>query len=216
MLLLALLTACEQVHPPQSGRLTLCIPDDLRPSMEDEAPVAFSGTLQEIREQSGTCTVEFIINDGSTEHIVGFSILDNNDTDVTPVPAWEVGNEVTLTTHIAFSFGFSSGMVLEDDDGVLFAIDEGAWGGALTGVDLPFSIEQSENPVATEKTECITTEGFAQNFEGESFSPFSINDVELEGQAFTFVAIEASEFGPGSSCEVSDMSDVFSWAVLRQ
>ena len=148
--------------------------------MEDEAPVAFSGTLQEIREQSGTCTVEFIINDGSTEHIVGFSILDNNNTDVTPVPAWEVGNEVTLTTHIAFSFGFSSGMVLEDDDGVLFAVDEGAWGGALTGVDLPFSIEQSENPVATEETECITTEGFAQNFEDESFSPFSINDVELE------------------------------------
>jgi hypothetical protein len=218
MLLWTLLTACteEKNEVPISGTLEICIPEDLVPDSGDGTPIETFGTLEEIRDGTGNCSMEILVNDGETNHTVGFTILNGDGEDVTPTPSWEIGQSVSMSTHSIFVFGSSQGLILQNDDGVLLALEGGYWGGALTDVQLSFSVEWGATPIAETVSDCLTTRGFEQLLNEDSFTPFSENDVEMDDHLFNFISISASRFGPGSVCSVSDMSDQFSWALIRQ
>ena len=77
MLLWTILTACteEKIEEPVSGTLAICIPEDLLPYPCDTTPIEPSGTLKEIREGSGNCSVEIVVNAGELDHTVDSLVL---------------------------------------------------------------------------------------------------------------------------------------------
>ena len=219
MLFWTLFTACNpesKSSDPAAGRIQLCIPQDISPSMETEEPNILTGDLIEVREGSGNCAVELVFQTEDAEHIIGYSILDPEGNDATFVPEWTNIAGVTFSTHISFEFGMSYGLVLEDDSGIMLALDEGTWGGALKDADLPFEVGQSEDTVGIIEEECMTKTGFTLTIGDEELVPFGEFDIAIDDQNFTFVAVSAIEYGPGTNCEVSDKSDEFAWGIFRE
>ena len=219
MLFWTLLTACNPEPTPSepvSGRVRLCLPENLQPSMETEEPNLLTGNLIDIREGSGDCAAELVFQTEEAEHIVGYSILDPEGNDASFIPSWTSAENVTLSTHISFVFGMSYGLVLEDSEDILIALDEGTWGGALKNAELPFEIGQSESAIGSIEEECVTKTGFALTIGDEELVPFAQFNVTVDEQDFTFLAVSAIEYGPGTSCEVSDMSNEFAWGIFRE
>jgi hypothetical protein len=215
MLFWTLFTACTQDPPPVAGSIQLCIPDELAPSMETEEPTFVTGSLLDIREGSN-CAAELVFQSEGVEHIVGYSILDPEGNDATFIPEWTSAENVTLSTHISFVFGMSYGLVLEDDNGIMMALDQGSWGGALKNAELPFVVEQSENDIGSIEDECMTKTGYTFKIGEDHMAPFGEFDLTIDEQDFTFVAVSAIEYGPGQSCSISDMSDEFAWGIFRE
>ena len=215
MLLWTLLTACTQEPPPVAGSIQLCIPSDLSPSMSTEEPISITGNLVDIREGS-ECAAELVFQTEDAEHVVGYTILDPQGNDATFLPEWSSAEDVTLTTHIAASFGMSYGLVLEDESGIMMALDEGTWGGALRNAGLPFAVEQSEHDIGTVQEECASKTGYTFKIGEDHMAPFGVFDLVIEEQSFDFVAVSAIEYGPGLSCSISDLSDEFAWGIFRK
>ena len=231
MLFWTIFTACNQepksstpvteVDPvteldPGAGSIRLCIPEDISPSMETEEPNILTGELIEIRESNGNCAAELVFQTEDTEHIIGYSILDPEDNDATFIPEWTNITEVTLSTHISFEFGMSYGLILEDSKGILLALDEGTWSGALQEADLPFEVGQSEDNVGIIEEECLTQTGYALTIDDEELVPFGEFDIAIGEQKFTFLAVSAIEYGPGTNCDALDKSDEFAWGIFRE
>ena len=209
-----LLTACTQDPTPVAGRINLCIPDEISPSMETEEPIFVTGALVTIREGSD-CAAELVIQTADSELAVGYSILDPDGVDATFIPDWTSAENVTLSTHISAEFGMSYGLILEDSSGIMLALEQGSWGGALKNAELPFEADQSEAAIGVIETECLTSTGYDLVVGDNQFTPFGVFDLALDDQDFTFVAVSAMEYGPGQRCEASDMSDVFAWGLFR-
>ena len=217
MLLFFLFNACTQNLPPVAGNLSLCIPEDMLSSSMSNGVVEISGNLQEIREGSGSCAAEIVITDlEGIEYVVGYSIADADDNDATEIPSWENLSDVRLSIYTHMSFGYSSGVVLEDADGIMMALEEGYWSGGLSSADLPFSVEWSEHSVGSIDEDCSVTTGYLQKIGETYMSPFGVYDIEITDRDFSFVSIAAMKYGPGKNCSVSDMSDHFSWALFRK
>ena len=217
MLLFAVFSACTQDPPPVAGHLSLCIPEELLSASMQDGVVEIAGSLKEIREGSGTCAAEIVMQDvEGVEYVVGYSIVDADNNDATEIPSWENLSDVRLSLYTHMSFGYSSGVVLEDAEGIMMALEEGYWSGGLSGADLPFSVEWSENGIGSIDKECSVETGYLQKVGETYMSPFGTYDIEIGGQSYSFVSIAAMQYGPGESCAVSDMSDHFSWALFRQ
>ena len=100
MLFWTLFTACTQESDstdPAIGNIQLCIAEDLLPSMETEEPIFVTGDLVNIRESTGDCAAELVVQVEDTEHIIGYSILDPEGNDTTFIPEWNTVEEVTLS-----------------------------------------------------------------------------------------------------------------------
>ena len=221
MLFWTLFTACNTEDPvsetdPVAGSIRLCLPEDVQPSMETEEPNFLRGSLLDIREGSGDCTAELVFQTEEAEHVIGYSILDPEGNDASFIPSWTIAENVTLSTHISFVFGMSYGLLLEDDSGIMLALDEGTWGGALQDAELPFEVGQSENDIGSTEQECITKTGFALTIGDDELLPFGEFDIAIDEQNFTFIAVSAVEYGPGTSCSISDMSDEFAWGIFKE
>ena len=219
MLFWTLLTACSQEPKPSepvAGNIFLCLPEDVQPSMETEEPKFLTGKLVDIQEGSGYCAVELVFQTETTKHVIGYSILDPEGNNASFIPSWTSGENVTLSTHISFEWGMSYGLVLEDSEGVLMALDEGTWGGALQNAELPFEVEQSESDIGSIQEECLSKTGFNLTIGDEELMPFGEFDLTINEQDFTFIAVSAIEYGPGHSCESFDISDEFAWGIFRE
>jgi hypothetical protein len=81
---------------------------------------------------------------------------------------------------------------------------------------LPFVVEHSENDIGSIEEECMTKTGYTFKIGEDHMAPFGEFDLTIDEQNFTFVAVSAIEYGPGQSCEISDMSDVFAWGIFRE
>ena len=225
MLFWTLFTACNPEdkssdpvadNDPVAGSIRLCLPEDIQPSMETEEPNFLTGSLVDIREGVGDCSAELVFQTEDAEHVIGYSILDPEGNDTSFIPDWTSAENVTLSTHISFVFGMSYGLVLEDDSGIMLALDEGTWGGALKNAELPFEVGQSESEVGFIEEECMTKTGFALTIGDEELVPFGEFAIDIDGQDFTFLSVSAIEYGPGQSCQISDMSDEFAWGIFRE
>ena len=158
-----------------------------------------TGNLVDIRDGSGDCTAELVFQTEDAEHVIGYSILDPEGNDATFIPDWTSAENITLSTHISFVFGMAYGLVLEDDNGIMMALDEGTWGGALKDAELPFEVGQSDNEVGFIEEECMTKTGFALTIGDEELAPFGEFDIGIDGQDFTFVSVSAIQYGPGQA-----------------
>jgi len=184
--------------------------------METEEPKFLTGNLVDIREGTGNCANELVFQTVDAEHVIGYSILDPEGNASSFIPSRTSAENVNLSTHISFEFGMSYGLILEDSKGLLMALDEGTWGGALKDAELPFEVGQSESDIASIEEECMTKTGFALTIGDEELAPFGEFDITINEQYFTFVAVSAIEYGPGHSCETSDKSDEFAWGIFRE
>ena len=219
MLIFSFLFACSQ-DKPYAGSLKFCLPDALLTDNNSEAPIVLSGDIVDYRYGEGDCQAEFIFQDDENEYVIGYTQFgpEGSDPEIAEdgyVPRWKAAEDVTLSVYTQHSFGTSYGLVVEDDDGILIALEEGYWGGALTDVDLPFTVEKSQNPIAVIEEECVTKTGYALTVGDDVMAPYAVYDLTIENMDYKFLSIAAIEYSPGESCQVTDMSDQFSWGVFR-
>ena len=219
MLIFALLISCTK-DKPLAGSLELCLPDALQPTFDSEAPVVFSGDLVRFQLGNGDCHAEAVFQDGDTEYVIGYTQYGPEGIDPEQavngyIPQWEAAENVTVSIYAQNSFGTSYGLVVEDDDGILIALEEGHWGGALSDVALPFEVGKSENPIGTIEQECVIKTGYALTVGDEVMAPYANYDLSIEGMDYKFLSIAAMENSPGIKCAISDISDAFTWGLFR-
>ena len=97
----------------------------------------------------------------------------------------------------------------------MIALEEGLWGGALNDVVLPFEVDKSENPIGTIEQECVVKTGCAFTIDDEVKAPFAVYGLNIEGMDYKFLSMAAKENGPGTKCEISDISEAFSLGLFR-
>ena len=137
--------------------------------------------------ETASWVLELVFQTEDAEHIIGYSILDPEGNDATFIPDWTSAENVTFSTHISFVFGMSYGLVLEDDKGIMMALDEGTLGWCtFKDAELPFEVGQSENEVGFIEEECMTKTGFALTIGDEELVPFGEFDIDIDGEDFTF------------------------------
>ncbi|MBL8615032.1 MAG: hypothetical protein JNM72_05410 [Deltaproteobacteria bacterium] len=214
--LAALLPACA----PDTGSLGLCLPEGLQADPEtgdEELRLRARFVAREARD-SGCGGGLTLRDEDGVEHQFGvnlqrpdFSLLD-----------WElpvaIGDTVEVLARRRGGWGQGAGLVVRDEAGALLAaFDEGTWGGALDEDDVAVEVRAgAEFDVVRE--ECETRSLRALRFVGDGgpveLQPFDQAPIEVEGAALRAVAVQAERLGPGASCEVTDQSDIFAWALL--
>lgn len=214
--LAALLPACA----PATGSLSLCLPEGLQadPETGDEE-LRLRGRFVAREARDSGCGGGLTLRDeAGVEHAFGVN-LQRPDLSLLD---WElpvaIGDTVEVLARRRGGWGQGAGLVVRDEDGALLAaFDEGTWGGALDADDVAVEVRAgAEFDVVRE--ECETRSLRALRFVGDGapveLEPFDQAPIEVEGAALRAVAVQAERLGPGASCEVTDQSDIFAWALL--
>ena len=212
-----LLIGCSDMLPPQEGKMVFCPPANIDNAGENgDVRLSVRGVLQEVRSSDGECDVEIVVENEGETYVFGYSILDPDDVSQTQVPTWETGGSIEIEYREKMVFGTTQSIIASDDAGVLMALEEGYWGGSIEASELPFSVGWSELIVAESVSDCMVREGYQILVNDESFTPFFADDFNLDGTQWEFYAVAAVQVKDGASCSVSDKSDHFSWAAIRQ
>jgi hypothetical protein len=217
-MLISLLFACSiEETTVEKGRVEFCYSNlDFTNEENDSLDTFFlDGTLENISTDFDDCAVTLEIMSEDISYTIGYTIYDDSDNDATPVPSWALNTDVFLELRDKMVWGNTESLLLSDEDGLLLAIEQGYWGGSILAEDLPFSIEINPTPFDTKKEECITTEAHTILFDNNDVTPFNSEDITVDGWDYNVVAIGAENYGPGTKCEVSDNSDLFSWMLMR-
>lgn len=217
-MLVSLLFACSiEETTVEKGRVEFCY-SNLEFTDEENLNLEsflLDGTLENISTDFDDCAVTLEILSEDIIYTIGYTIYDANENDATPVPTWSLNTEVFLELRDKMVWGNTEGLLLSDNDGLLLAIEQGYWGGNILDEDLPFSVEMSSTPFDTKKEECMTTEAHTVLFDNTDVIPFNSVDLTVNGWDYNAIAIGAENYGPGTQCEVSDNSDLFSWMIIR-
>ena len=216
-MILFVLIACGDLAPPEEGRMNFCPPANIDNSGEN-GNVLFSidGVLQEVRASDGECSVEIVVENEDETYVFGYSILDTGDDSQTQLPTWETGASIQMEYREKMVFGTTQSILAFDDSGLIMALEEGYWGGSIEAVDLPFAVAWSDIMVAESVSDCMVREGYQISVNEDLFTPFSIHRVEIDSIEWDFYAVAAVQVKDGAVCSVSDKSDHFSWAAIRQ
>ena len=210
------LVGCQDVV--EHGTLTICT------TMEDPSPTSnalttHAGEVIAIDDGTVDCTRSVtIVDELGISQTIGLTVTDSLGQDITPMMDVNPGDAITLDFHLLRVWGWTMGFVLTDADGIVLAADEGTWGGALTDVDLGFRVDYSTEPIATATSECLTSDYFDITFAADtatSVAAGSSDALIIDGTTYMATAINATKFGPGRRCEVSDKSNYLTWIVAR-
>ena len=208
------LAGCQDVA--EQGTLEFC--STFLNSGTDTVTV-LNGEVTAIDAGTLGCTHSVTLTDESgTEHTVGLTVTGRGLTDITPSFDVDLGDQVTLQHHYKMVWGSTEGFVLSDDDGLVMAMDEGNWGGALADADLDFSVNYSEEAFLRRTSECLSTDYFDVDFTADNSVEViagTSDELFIDGELYTATAITAKQFGPGKTCSVSDKSDYLTWVVSR-
>jgi|GEM_PF-6175110 len=216
-MLLLMIMSCSEMEAPQQGSILFCPPSNIENQAENgDVQLMVSGELQEIRDGSGECNIELVIENEGETYTFGYSILDPDAVPQAQLPTWDVGQTVDVEYREKFVFGTTQSMLVHDDSGLMMALEEGYWGGSIDASELPFSVTWSALIVAQKESDCIITEGYSIVVDDVPFTPF-YNDTFSVGDAeWDFYAVAAVQLKDGKTCSVSDKSDHFAWAAIRQ
>lgn len=216
--LLSLLPACA----PATGSLSLCLPESVEADpATGEAELRMRARFVAREARDSGCGGGLTLRDeDGVEHTFGVN-LQRPDLSLLD---WElpvaIGDTVEVLARRRGGWGTGAGLVVRDEAGALLAaFDEGTWGGALDAADVAVEVRPgAEFDVVRE--ECETRSLRALRFVGDGapveLQPFDQAPIRVEGAALRAVAVQAERLGPGASCEVSDQSDIFAWALLPQ
>ena len=201
-------------RPPVMGVIDICMELEAR----DDTLHEHSGVVVAVDDGASGCVRSVTIEeaDGS-RHTVGWTVTDDTGADLTPAAALEVGMEITLGLRSFMVFGVVRGLVITDGDGLVFAADEGTWGGGLRPEETGIGVEHG-SVVAVSRSDCFTTEYSDAWFDAdfvyglEALEPW---ELEVDGQPITAMLVSSIEYGPGSTCSVSDKTDELAWVAWR-
>jgi len=147
---------------------------------------------------------------------VGYGVEDPEGISDTPALDVEVGETVSLTYRTVQSFGAANGFVLEDDDGLVAALESGTWGPALEAGDLPGFTVDSGEMIGTTDSECGTEGHFPWTFAGGTtvtVAPYSEDTVTIGGADYTAMAIANLQWQGDVLC--TDLAGDEIWALFR-
>ena len=230
-LLLPLLAtvACE-LPVLELGHATACLagelPENLHEYDGDNLLFEVEGTV--VSDEAGAMpetamecywTVDRVLTIEDTEGVqwsVGYGVETPEGVSDTPALDVEVGEAVSLTYRTVQSFGAANGFVLEDDDGLVAALESGTWGPALEAGDLPGLTVTSGAMIGTQDSECGTEGHFAWSFAGDDtveVDPYNQDTVTIGGAAYNAMAVANLQWQGDVQC--TDLAGDEVWALFR-
>ena len=201
-------------RPPVMGVVDICM--DLEAG--DDTLHEHSGVVVAVDDGASGCVHSVTIEDADGSwHTVGWTVTDDTGADQTPAAALEVGMEITLGLRSFMVFGVVRGLVITDGDGLVFAADEGTWGGGLRAAETGIGVEHG-SVVAVSRSDCFTTEYSDAWFDADvlyGLEALQAWELEVDGRPITAMLVSSIEYGPGSTCSVSDKTDELAWVAWR-
>jgi hypothetical protein len=231
LILLPLLAMSACIIPtPAPGFGTACLAGELPENLyeydgdnllfEIEGTVITDGTGP-MPETAMECygTVHRVLQIEDDEGVVwslGYGIEDALGDDTTPSMPVEPGQEVQLTYRTVQSFGSANGFVLEDEHGLVAALESGTWGPALEQGDVPGLTVTSGAQMTTVDSECGVEGHFAWSFAGDEVlevQPYGERTLAIDGSDFTVIAVANLQWQGQVQC--TDLAGTEIWAVFR-
>ena len=213
---LLLAIGCSTEEAPLPGALQVCLADS---AQEPDVALEIVGDVVALDDGGADCTHTLTIEDDEgVQHTVGLSVTDGEGLDATPSLDLAVGDSVSVSMYRRMVFGSVEGLVIEDDSGLVLAADEGSWGGALDGSEPAIQVDYSAASIYTSISDCLTTDTHEVELVADSMVtliPFSTTEIALDGAPLTAYAVNAVQYSDGTTCSVSDKTDVLSWLVVR-
>ena len=220
VLVLCLLAGCGETI--SAGYIIVCAPENLPDDARFNGDVIFDedGVVTAIDPGTTDCERSLIVEDSEgASWTFGFTVVDDSDQDATASLDLEVGSSVLVGYRDRMVWGNVSGLVISDADGLVAAVEQGYWGGALQEVTLDgLSVRRGEEVQATEVTDCEVRESFEIIFEADdtvALTPFATAPLQLGGVELTAVSVSSLVKGSGARCSISDTTDTLTWAVVR-
>lgn len=232
VLLIAALSGCSQEDPNHTGTivngtLSVCLggPEG---TVTEDAELLISGTIKSIDTGVSdamnlvTCgtdpthSIEIEDANGAT-WTVGLSV-DFAGEDKTPVFDVAEGDIIDLDFRERLVWGTVAGFTLSDDLGLIAAVDEGTWGGALDPGQTGIEVTPGDTVLQTEVTECQPIETFDLTFQAESdvtLRPGYGAHLTVAGNDLWALAVAAWDYGSSPDCSISDATGASSWLVYR-
>ncbi len=229
LVLLLPLAACEEIEPTR-GITSACLAGDLPENLyeydgenmlfEVEGTV-LSDEAGAMPESNAECywTQHRVLQIEDAEGVVwsvGYGIEEPNEADVTPALDLTAGDSVSLTYRMVQSFGSAHGFVIEDDEGLVAALESGTWGPALEDGDVPGLTVQDGDLLNTLEAECGTEGHFQWVFEGDNdttVAPYGLGDLSIGGVDYTAMAVANMQWQGDVLC--TDLAGDQMWAVFR-
>jgi len=237
ILLLPLLMACETEDgedmvpdsPPEPGWATTCLEGDVDQfdtGNFDTYAFDFSGTV--VSDGPGNdidspleCYRDMArileVDDGEgTVWRLGYAVQDADGQDTTPEMDLAPGATVSVSFRSVQQFGAANGFVVQDESGLVAALESGTWGPALVPEDLEDLVVSSGEGVGTVEDQCGTLLRSEILFEGDdatSLTPYSTGPVTVAGNELQAMAVINESWQGDVLC--TDLAGNLSWAVFR-
>jgi len=227
LLILVMLSGCDsELEPVRFGEVRVCFNAE-RSNPQDDINLNVSGTVITIEDRgAGTCTHSVTIEDeGGAQYTFGYSITDSFG--VAEAISFEmslsnklnIDDQVEVLYRLSTPFGSTSGLTISDSEGLLVAVDRGAYDGALEEGDVPdLNIQKSAEFVAETEGGCIPTMGHSITFIADQeidLIPVSSKEIMINDRPYEAIAIKATSPGTSSSCYESDTISYKAWALFR-
>jgi len=209
--------------PISTGTLTICEAGD-GSSLDDEfgedMTLDISGTVIAINSDAVECSRSITVENADGDSwTVGLSVTDDQGEDVLLDIDLELDDTVELVYRSRLVWGEVKGFTISDSEGLVLAVEEGTWGGALEPELLEgFSTSRNDELLATEREECMVRKSYAMEFEGDeslTLQPYEEDFLFVNSQQMRAVAVASVVPGPGKSCTTSDTTDIHSWLLSR-
>lgn len=213
------LTACSKGFPSEDeplvvGTVTVCT--DVAP--DDGQAHDVSGTVVAIDAAASDCTHTITIEDADgVQHVVGWTVERDDGMTLTYELDLAEGDAVDLRVRSVLVWGDVQGFVLHDADGLVVAVDEGTWGGALEPDDTGVGVAHG-TLLQTEAGDCETLEYARILFDADvemETDPVETRLLPLDGVEYMAMGVASITRGPGESCEITDQTDELSWIIWR-
>ena len=151
---------------------------------------------------------------------LGMGVLDEKGGWIETPRLAPVGREVAFTYRYRHPWGDVSGFSLSDVDGLIAAVEEGSWGGALRPEDVPgLDVRRGREVTSQEETECAPLLGYDIIFAGDTkrvLPPVSSGQITIDGREYVAHALAAHEDGEAAEgCALPETPGIFAWAITR-
>jgi hypothetical protein len=205
---------------PGDGRLDICLDDEAGGAAVDLELDGVVGAIDGATTQCAQSTRTITFEDGEgVTHTLGFSVFDADGADITPALDLAPGATISVLYRYRLVFGSTAGVVVSDGEGLVAALEQGGWGGALQAGDVPgLDVSVGSEIVAEERTACEPKQGRELIFAADetvTLTPVASTDLTVDGTPATALALAAYEYSDGGSCSVEDNTGFTTWAVYR-
>lgn len=178
--------------------------------------IQFEGVVVGLHERSPGVELEIEGDDGERQ-VLGWEVQNADAIDVTPAFDVDVGQRVHLRWVSHVTWGWSGGFVLQDEQGLVAALEIDTFGPALGGEAVP-GLRVRRGPITQRaETPCGLELQRAIVFEADEelvLEPFDRRPLRLDGQEYAALAIAWSAFDP-AEVHCADAGHSVVWAVHR-